>query len=57
MFLFLIFVVGWVYVHTENWLRASNIGREPWRSGSLAPMASTTKSMRRHCDGCNPDLD
>ena len=36
---------------------ASNIGQEPWRSGSLAPMANTTESMRRPCDGCNPDLD
>jgi hypothetical protein len=57
VFLFLIFVVGWVYVLAENWLRPSNIGQEPWRSGSLAPMASATESMRRPCDGCNPDLD
>jgi mRNA interferase HigB len=32
-------------------------GQEPWRSGSSAPMASTTESMRRPCDGCDPDFD
>jgi hypothetical protein len=28
---------------TIDWVRLSNIGQEPWRSGSSAPAASTTE--------------
>jgi hypothetical protein len=40
-----------------RWSQPSNIGQASWRSGSSAPMASTTESLRRPCDGCNPDFD